>query len=59
LDAEEKWQKYKNLQKYRDEARARDEIKVLKYKTGRSTTLIWTMLKNFLDDLEKIDESSP
>jgi len=58
LDAEGKWQKYKNLQKYRDEASARDEIKVLKYKTGRSTTLIWTMLKNFLDDLEKIDESS-
>jgi hypothetical protein len=58
LDAEGKWQKNKNLQKYRDESNARAQIKVLKYRTGRSTTLIWTLLKNFLDDLEKIDESS-
>ena len=42
------------LQNKRDEANI--QAKVLKYQIGRSTTTIVNMLKNFLDDCEKIDE---
>ena len=54
LDAEGKWQRNIKLQYKRDESNV--QAKVLKYQIGRSTTTIVNMLKNFLDDCEKIDE---